>query len=241
MRFFQERFEAITGAKSTGPLLVALAIICIGFAWEAIQTWLGARMIVGAPPWAWGLIIGFAIIAIAFLEYIVRLRRRFLPSMVLAYDDASPDCRKEVLYTSGEKGRSIRAKVECATDAWVEKCQGILVKIEYRTFGGGFSDIPLHEPTYLHWAMEEPMPFDPLSIYPSVPRYLGIVGTREDWPGFRIRTRARSLVTPEEHVSPGEYRIHIRVVAAGSAPLAATLLITWNGKWNEIRASLVKN
>jgi hypothetical protein len=58
--------------------------------------------------------------------------------------------------------------------------------------------------------------------------------------GFYNNIGHRSFVTPEVFDKAGEYRFHIEIVGAHVPTISRVLEVMWNGKWNEIRASLIE-
>jgi hypothetical protein len=108
------------------------------------------------------------------------------------------------------------------------------------THGGLFSDEALFEPTYLNWTLSEP-PFSAVTVHPCVPRYLGICRTDEHKNGFYNNIGHRSFVTPEIFDRIGEYRFHVEIVGAHVPTTSVVLQVSWNGKWNEIKASLAED
>jgi len=246
--FFKPRWEAFN--EAVGVRRLALAPVAGAAA--SFVDWVSTRLaeagmghLIGVPSWAIGVFVALIVIAYWLLDYIVRLRTRLTPALLVDYDDKAQDCHKTIEISPGKGkphhfGRSLRLRVTCASDENVEHCSGFLTKIEYRVDGGQFSDLPLYEPTYLDWSLQDP-PFSPVTVFPRVPRYLAMCRTDENVAGFFIRTKHRSFVTPESFDKIGEYKIHVEIVAARAPTLSRALLITWNGRWNEIRAHLVEN
>jgi len=259
--WFQGRWAAIKTALAERRYVVGVIVAAVvsfidqlqALAKWALAKWLNIHppyeydgMIFGFPSWMVGLTVLFALLFWWMLEYAVRLRKRLTPLLAISYDNSRADCNKFV-YTSSDNWttqthtRSIRVCVECNSDVNVERCSGFITQIEYRAHGGQFSEIPLYEPGYLQWALEEPKEFEPVTVYPRVKRYLGVCYAKEGEGGFHIKTRARSSVTPPIYGDIGEYMAHIEIVAARCPPISVRFLITWNGKWNEIKACLVEN
>lgn len=201
--------------------------------------------IFGVPALAFGIAavgVGFGL---WMLECATAHRKKLLPTLSVSYDDARPDCHKFVR-ESNDRGktlreaRSLRLRVEAISGVNVEGCTGHLTRIEYRAPGGSFSDVTLHEPAQLHWTTEA-NEFAAVTVSPRVPKYLGICSVRPADNGVRLRTRFRSFVTPDLLEDEGEYRFHIEVVADRCAPVAALVLVAWNGNWSETKAWLVKD
>jgi hypothetical protein len=198
----------------------------------------------GVSPIMIGILAALIALSYFLLEHIVRLRKRLAPRLLIQYDDATQDCHKTVRFSDDNgktfsEGRGIRMRVECSTNVDVEQCAGYLTRIEYRMHGGKFSDLPLYEPVRLDWALEKPS--HPVTVYPGITRYLGVCSSDERYGGFRLTTQSRSFATPERFGDAGEYLAHITIVGARCPPLSRRMLISWNGKWNEIRACLVQN
>jgi hypothetical protein len=169
---------------------------------------------------------------------------RLTPLLVVSFDNAADDCNKPILANTAygfQKGKSLRVKVVCASDVNVINSAAFLTRIEHRPLGGAFVDVPLNEPTHLHWALQEPTPFDPITVYPRVARYVGICHSYENQPHFLIRLKHRSYVTPQLFAEPGDYRFGIEIVADNAPTISRAVVVTWNGKWDEIAACLVEN
>ena len=219
----------------------------------ALSRWLDVQprtenpdMIFGFPSWIIGVTVVFAILFWWTLEFAVRLRNRLKPKFSVSYDNESRSFRKPILLTSDggktfERGISIRAQIQCESATAIEQCSVHLTKIEYKPAGGNFSEIPIYEPNKLPWALEEPTEFNPVSVFPRVPKYLGVCLSEETKNSFHFRTNVRSHVAPCELKDVGEYKFYVEVVAQHCASVSRIFLIQWNGKWDEIQACLVEN
>jgi hypothetical protein len=200
----------------------------------------GPGVLLGVPAVAWGIGAALLLILYYMIEYATGLRMRLQPKFAVLYDNNSQSFRKPIKLTADQgvtttRGVSIRAEVRCLSSSEIEQCSGYLTKIEYRHHGSPFSEIPIYEPNILPWALEE---FSPVSVFPNVPKYLGICSSREEKNAFVYRTNVRSLVAPDQFTSEGEYRFHIEIVAKNCAPVSKVVCIFWNGKWDDITASL---
>jgi hypothetical protein len=241
----KQRLQAINDALGFRRYLFAPLIgAVIGFVdWVVAKLeGLGVSGLLGIPSWVIGVFVGAAIVIFWLVEYIVKLRRRLVPVLRVEYNNAEEDCLKTIQYGEGGNarlGKSIRLRVKCDSDDNVEEAQGYLTRIEYRSHGGQFSSEAFHEPARLNWALEDH--FGSVTVFPGVPRYLGVCRTDEALSGFYSRTHHRSYVTPPIFERIGEYRLTVKIVAARCQPKSLTALITWNGKWNEIKACLVEN
>jgi len=243
----QEHVEALADARGVW-LLLAVAMAAFSVFWDPVISWLlegNAMTWGGISLQGWFLVAAFFFLFVWMFEYSVKLRRRIKPNIEATYDNSAEDCNKKVKFRddSGNNpdGRSLRLRVETTGDAVVSHCSGFVTKIEYRSPGGAFSELPVYEPLRLPWALGYPDEFTPVNIYPKVSQFLGICMSGENFSGFIIRTPKRSLVTPQIFTDLGEYKIHVRVVAAHYGTLPRTMLVTWNGKWNELKACLVES
>lgn len=224
-------------------LLAPLVGAVIGFAdWVFLRLEAnGVSSFFGVSPIVIGILAALISLAYFLVDHIVTLRKRLTPLLSVDYDDKAQDCHKtiEIGPTPRRFGRSLRLRVTCKSDVNVEQCSGFLTRIEYRAHGGQFSDEPLYEPTYLDWSLSDPQ-FSPVTVYPNVPRYLAVCRTDEHLSGFFSRTKHRSFVTPELFDKIGEYRLHVEIVGAHATTISRVLMVTWNGKWSEIRACLLQ-
>jgi hypothetical protein len=173
----KRRLTVLRGAKQNIGWLYAgvafLALVALAEAWPLVapllSKWIkvpqgeGPVTLFGIPMLAWS-VGGFGLLfGIWMWEHAYRLTRQLEPELAWFYDDREPDCNKKVGISEDEgkttySGRSIRLKVFCHGGVNVEQCSGFLTRIQYRAFGGLFSDIPFYEPGYLRWALEEPQP-----------------------------------------------------------------------------------
>jgi hypothetical protein len=182
--WFRQRIDALNDALGVRRYVLASLIGAVtSFAdWVFLRLeTIGVSAFLGVPPIVVGVFAAVLTLAWFLLERIVELRKRLTPLLSVEYDDKAQDCHKTIQYGKEPNhrfGRSLRLRVMCGSDANVEQCSGFLTKVEYRAHGGQFSNEPLFEPTYLNWALSEP-PFSPVTVYPCVPRYLGICRTDE--------------------------------------------------------------
>lgn len=251
MAYFSERWETFKeGVGDKRFFLLSAAKVAVVFGGAIIYAVWGREMTLAAQIFL-GAAVLFALLFWVMVEYAVKLKVRLKPLLTIEYDDSKPDCHKQVKYkipppnSSGQDsyrdGHTLRLRVKCATEANVQNCSGFLTKIEYRAQGGSFSDLPFFEPSYLQWAFENPTPFAPVSVFPRVPRYLVVCTSQDGENGFRAPTRARSFVTPELFSHHGEYRLTVEIVAERSPPVSVVFLITWDGRWNGIKACLAES
>lgn len=262
MRWFRERSAAFDWAKGHRVWLSTAGILFLVAAgteiWpqfrEQLSDWVivpasneeGGMTILGHPAWSIFVILGLLFLCAWLFESIVLAHKERSPKFSVSYDNVSWSFRKPILLTPDggktfEKGISIRAQIQCESLTAVEQCSGFLTKVEYKPVGGAFSEIPIYEPNKLPWALEEPIEFTPVSIFPRVPKYLGICLAEETKNSFNFRTNVRSYAAPCEFKDVGEYKFHVEVVAQHCVPVSRIFLIQWNGKWDEIQACLVEN
>lgn len=178
-------------------------------------------------------------------EIISEYQKRMRPILGASYDDSSPACHKEVFLSAdggktGTKGHSIRLMIECLSDVPVQQCVGWLTMIEFEQKPGEFNEIPIYEPNRLHWATKS-NEFAPINIHQNVPNFLGICNSRDGWKHFNYRSGVQSFVAPHDFSDLGNYRFTVRVVAENSATVTVPILITWNGKWDEMKICLEEN
>ena len=201
--------------------------------------------ILGHPAWSILVILGLLFLCAWLFESIFRAYNERSPKFSVSYDNASWSFRKPIRLTRDcgktfERGISIRAQIQCESLTAIEQCSGYLTKIEYKPVGGDFSEMPIYEPNKLSWALETSA-FIPVSIFPRVPKYLGVCSSEETGDAFLLRTNVQSYMAPREFKDVGEYKFHIEVVAQNCVPVSGIFLIEWNGKWDEIQACLVEN
>lgn len=196
------------------------------------------RDLIGIPSWTAGLALALVVLLWSLLSYANKLRLEKIPKVRIRYEN-EPKFRKEVIVEDEfqrYRGISIRPTVEACADSTAERCIPYLTKSERKNEQGLFEEIPPYEPLKLEWAVQGG--FDPADIAKHIPRYFGTASSQENNDYFQIKSRPISIVHPPKFAQHGEYRFTIAVSGANIATSVARLIVTWNGKWNEIEAHL---
>ena len=194
MGWFTERLATFRWAKGHSGVLYTAGVLFLAAAgaeiWpqirEQLSEWVvvpasneeGGMTILGHPAWSILVILGLLFLCAWLFESIFRAYNERSPKFSVSYDNASWSFRKPIRLTRDcgktfERGISIRAQIQCESLTAIEQCSGYLTKIEYKPVGGDFSEMPIYEPNKLSWALETSA-FIPVSIFPRVPKYLGV-------------------------------------------------------------------
>jgi len=223
--------------------------------WEGAFVWLYGLLTydwvaeAAAVNSAWpALIVGLVIEAIILLVRNSELRARLRPRMEFQFDPADQDCRKPNIWKPVEEqgrntpktdrcnGISIRLRVANPTNEPAIGCEGFITKIEFKNPNDeSFQRLALYEPHRIPWALDE---YQKVNISPGVPKYLGIVVSRENLGHFFFRPQVASNVTQKEFSNVGDYRFYGSVAAKTGGAAHFLVGIRWNGDWDEIQACL---
>lgn len=199
------------------------------------------------PPWAWGLIVGFPLIAWMLLENVVRLRRNLVPKVIADFlkdvggvvrtrEDLFEVAGPGVLKKAGSaEAFYVRGKVQCTSAVGPKICAAFITRISKATSGPTQGQIAkLYDSIQLPWSN---IGVGELPIHPSIPRHFDVVKSRADVNKLEI-CGAMPYTMDGFLVDVGEYLIDIQVLADGIAtPLQ--IKVTWTGKWDELRADKV--
>jgi hypothetical protein len=247
-QYFSDRLAVFHGAKAeqaSWQLWVAGGAVCLGIFGDALRTAMEGQVILGAPFWAWGLILGFAFLFWWMLEYALHQQRRATPTVELNFDadrgglsrtvDKNKDMRTgETL--SETNALYVRGRVACNSLLGPERCAAFLTAIEKDKTGGPAhgEKARLFDPIQLPWSF---LGYGTIPIDPGIPRHFDIMRVTEQKNLFRI-CGAMPLSLRGFFDDPGHYTFTVTVVADGLTLKPIRVRTHWTGKWDEVEAEL---